>query len=55
MEVNENIMRKEDKIYESKYGMIPDSQTERLNYILGKKASNVEFNNNVMMIAKKIN
>ena len=54
MEVNKNIMRKEDKIYESKYGMIPDSQTERLNYILGKKASNVEFNNNVMMIAKKM-
>lgn len=47
-------MINEDKIYEELYGEIPDTQIERINYILGKKANNEKFNKMIVNEGKKI-
>ena len=44
----------EDREYEEKYGKIPDSQLDRITYILGKRANNEKFNNEIALCAKKI-
>lgn len=46
-------MRKEDKIYESLYGEIPDKQEDRILYILGKRAENKKFNDMIYKEAKR--
>lgn len=48
-------MRKEDRLYEQLYGDIPNTQLERIQYILGKKIDNKPFNNAIYYEAKKIN
>lgn len=47
-------MRKEDKIYQEQFGHIPDTQLDRITYILGKRANNDKFNNFIAAEAKKI-
>lgn len=47
-------MRREDKLYEMEFGHIPDTQIDRITYILGKKAENEKFNDIVMKEAKRI-
>lgn len=47
-------MRREDKIYQNEFGHIPDSQLDRITYILGKKAENQKFNEMIATEAKKI-
>ena len=47
-------MRKEDKIYQELYGDIPNTQMERIEYILGKRADNKLFNENIAITGKKI-
>lgn len=46
--------RREDIIYEQKYGKIPDNQVDRVAYILGKKVNDEKFNNSIAATAKKI-
>ncbi len=47
-------MRKEDRLYDAEFRTIPNSQEERLKYILGKRVDNDKFNNMILMEAKKI-
>jgi Holliday junction resolvase RusA-like endonuclease len=47
-------MRKEDRLYEAEFGEIPNSQEDRLKYILGKRVDNEKFNNMIMVEAKRI-
>ena len=47
-------MRKEDRLYESEFGEIPDNQEGRLKYILGKRVDNDKFNDMILVEAKKI-
>lgn len=47
-------MRREDKLYQQEFGNIPDSQLERIKYILGKRADNVKFNEEINKEARKI-
>lgn len=46
--------RREDVLYEQEYGHIPDTQIDRITYILGKKANNVKYNEMIALEAKKI-
>lgn len=46
--------RREDILYEQEYGHIPNTQLERISFILGKKADNKRFNELIMDEAKKI-
>lgn len=45
---------REDTAYDQRYGKIPDDQLERIRYILGKKADNEKFNDEIQKLAKKI-
>ena len=45
---------REDKEYREEYGNIPDTQMERITYILGKKANNQKYNEMVAKEAKGI-
>lgn len=47
-------MRKEDNLYQQKYGDIPDTQLERISYILGKKSDDESFNKSIANEGKKI-
>lgn len=47
-------MRKEDKIYQELYGDIPNTQVGRIEYILGKRADNKLFNENIAVTAKRV-
>ena len=47
-------MTKEDKIYETLYGDIPNTQMERIKYILGKKVNNEKFNKMIIHEGNKI-
>lgn len=47
-------MRKEDRLYEAEFGEIPDSQEDRLKYILGKRVDSEKFNDMILMEAKRI-
>lgn len=46
--------RREDILYQQEYGHIPNTQIDRITYILGKKADNVKYNEMIMSEAKKI-
>lgn len=46
--------KREDMLYEQMFGNIPNDQTQRISYILGKKANNVKFNEMIVSDAKKI-
>lgn len=46
--------RKEDVLYEKEYGDIPNTQVDRIAYILGNKINNEEFNKVVAAYARKI-
>ncbi len=46
--------RREDQLYEQMFGDIPNDHTERITYILGKKAKNIKFNEMIVKEAKKI-
>lgn len=46
--------RREDLLYEQMFGDIPNDQTERISYILGKRANNLKFNEMIIKEAKKI-
>ena len=47
-------MRKEDKLYNDEFGMIPDNQSDRILYLLGKKAENKKFNDMIFAEAKRM-
>lgn len=47
-------MTKEDQIYKTLYGDIPDTQMGRVEYILGKKANNEKFNRIIVHEGNKI-
>lgn len=47
-------MNKEDLLYQKEYGDIPNTQLERIAYILGKKANNESFNKLIAREARKI-
>jgi Holliday junction resolvase RusA-like endonuclease len=47
-------VRREDKLYQEMYGMIPDDPKDRLIYVMGKKANNEKFNEAICKEAKKI-
>lgn len=47
-------MRKEDQLYEELYGNIPDDQTDRIAYILGKRINNDKYLMMIQAEAKKI-
>lgn len=47
-------MRREDKVYEQEFGNIPNTQLERIAYILGNKANNEKVNAIIMKDAKRI-
>lgn len=47
-------MRREDILYDQLFGNIPNDQNKRIAYILGKKATNVPFNEMIVKEAKKI-
>lgn len=47
-------MNREDKLYQEEYSMIPNTQIDRITYILGKKANNIKFNDLIAKEAKKI-
>ncbi len=47
-------MRREDKAYEQEFGNIPNTQLERIAYILGNKANNEKVNAIIMKDAKRI-
>ena len=47
-------MRNEDKLYQQLYGDIPNTQIDRVSYILGKKSNDHKFNNMILYEAKKI-
>ena len=47
-------MRKEDKLYEQEFGNIPNTQTERIAYILGNKVNNEKINMIITREAKRI-
>ena len=47
-------MRREDKLYEQTYGDIPNTQLERIKYILGKRADDMVFFKAIEREAKKI-
>lgn len=46
--------RREDIIYEREFGHIPDTQIDRITYILGKRAENKKYNEAIAMEAKKM-
>jgi len=46
--------RREDIIYDQKFGHIPDSQLERITHILGKRAGNEKYNAMIASEAKRI-
>lgn len=47
-------MRREDIAYEQEFGAIPNTQLERITYILGKRATNQKFNDMIAKEAKRI-
>lgn len=47
-------MNKMDQRYHAEYGMIPDTQIDRIAYILGKKATNEKYNAYIAAEAKRI-
>lgn len=47
-------MTKEDRQYEAEFGAIPNTQLERIKYILGKKFDNVKYNEAINKEARKI-
>lgn len=47
-------MTREDKQYEQQFGDIPNTQLERIKYILGKKSEDKNFNDMILAYAKKI-
>ena len=47
-------IKKENEIYNTLYGDIPDHPVEIIEYILGKKANNKKFNDDIMATAKKV-
>lgn len=47
-------MIREDKIYQQEYGHIPDTQMDRIIYILGKRANDEKFNNMIAKEAKRL-
>lgn len=47
-------MTREDKIYQQEYGHIPDTQMDRIIYILGKRANDEKFNNMIAKEAKRL-
>lgn len=47
-------MINEDKLYEEMYGEIPNDMMDRISYILGKKANDINFNKMIEKEAKKI-
>lgn len=47
-------MRREDIIYEQQFGHLPNTQMDRIRYILGKKVDDEKFNHNILIQAKKI-
>lgn len=46
--------RREDILYEQEFGKIPNTQKNRIEYILGKRSENVKFNEMIVREAKKI-
>lgn len=48
------IKHREDNAYTQAYGDIPNTQVERIAYILGKRASNEKFNHQIQLEAKRI-
>lgn len=47
-------MNREDILYQQEYGHIPDTQIDRIEYILGKKANDEKFNTFIAKEAKRI-
>lgn len=47
-------MNKMDERYHAEYGHIPDKQLDRIEFILGKKASNEKYNKFIASEAKRI-
>lgn len=47
-------MRKEDIEYQKEFGDIPDTQIDRIAYILGKKSDNEKYNKYITAEAKRI-
>lgn len=47
-------MRKEDREYQEQFGHIPNTQIDRIKYILGKKIDNEKFNKMIKLEANKI-
>lgn len=47
-------MTREDKLYEQEYGKIPDTQVDRIAYILGSKIKNEKFNKFISSETKRI-
>lgn len=47
-------MRREDIAYKQEFGDIPNTQKDRIAYILGKKINNESFNRSIMIAAKRI-
>lgn len=47
-------MTREDKLYQQEYGHIPDTQMDRIIYILGKRANDEKFNNMIAKEAKRL-
>ena len=47
-------MRREDIAYNQEFGHIPDTQVERVAYILGKRAMNEAYNKEIAKEARKI-
>lgn len=46
--------RREDILYEQQFGKIPDTQIDRITYILGKRAENKKYNEMIATEARKI-
>lgn len=49
-----SLKAREDAAYAERFGHIPDDQLERVKYILGKKANDLKFNEDIQIKAKKI-
>ena len=49
-----NIKEREDKLYNFEFGKIPNTQAERIAYILGKKKDNQKFNEMIVKEGKRI-
>lgn len=49
-----SIKDREDKLYEQEFGKIPNTQSERIAYILGSRKDNKKFNESILKEGKRI-